>query len=92
MATNDQTEVFGRPEGTWVWCLHCERCYQVGEYRAVKPDRQMRNAGFTEDLQMCPYPDCDGDTVFDAFPWEGIRGLHPDYPEIPERGKVYPQY
>lgn len=74
------TKVFGVPVGTWVWCLHCERCYQVGEYREI------------DNLQMCPYPDCDGDTVFDAWRWSQVQSINKDYPEIPEREKVYPQF
>jgi hypothetical protein len=75
-----RTEMFGTPKGTWVWCLHCERCYQVGEYRVVKG------------LQMCPYPDCDGDAVMDPWKWKKIREGNPDYPEIPERDRIYPMY
>lgn len=41
-------------------------------------------------LQMCPYSDCDGDTVLDAWNWEDIRNRHPEYPEVPEYGCVYP--
>jgi hypothetical protein len=69
------------PIGTWLWCLHCERCYQAGEYRETY-----------EGLQMCPYDDCDGSTVLDGWRWSRIRREHPDYPKIPERSKVYPLY
>lgn len=41
-------------------------------------------------LQVCPYPDCDGDTVLDAFEWEWLRSYHPEYPAVPEWGTVYP--
>jgi hypothetical protein len=67
--------------GDWVWCLHCQRCYQVGEFREIRG------------LQMCPYDDCGGDTVVDAWSWlpreysEGVR--RPDWPEVPERGVFY---
>ena len=74
------TEIKGIPEGEWTWCLHCERCYKAGEYRLI------------DDLQMCPYPDCDGDTVLDSWEWEQIKSAHSDYPEIPERDTVYAQY
>lgn len=80
MTTPHITKTFGIPVGTWVWCLHCERCYQVGEYRAIN------------DLQMCPYPDCDGDTVLDAWKWSRIKRIHKAYPDMPKRGKVYPLY
>lgn len=66
--------------GDWVYCLHCARCYQVGELREVRG------------LQMCPYPDCDGDTVLDSYHWEDIQRITPDYPVVPEKGKVYPIY
>jgi hypothetical protein len=74
------TEIKGIRRGAWVWCLHCERVYRAGEYRE---DRG---------LQYCHYPDCDGDTVMDSWEWESIRQAHPEYPEIPERNKVYPLY
>lgn len=62
----------------FIWCLHCERTYVRGAYRKV------------HGLQMCPYPDCDGDTVFDAVPWGNIRGSRPEYPVIPIPGTRYP--
>jgi hypothetical protein len=74
----DAVEALGRKLGEWSWCLHCERVYQVGEFRREG------------DLQMCPYPECDGDTVMDNWRWPDIRENHPEYPEVPERGKVYP--
>ena len=64
----------------YLWCLHCERAYVRGEYRPV------------HDLQMCPYADCDGDTVIDAWDWESIREDNPSYPENPMEGVVYPMY
>jgi len=81
MSENIQSMAFGRKVGSWVWCLHCQRCYQVGEFRKDK-----------DGLESCPYTDCDGDTMFDSVPWEGIREMHPDYPEIPEKDKKYPLY
>jgi len=64
----------------YLWCLHCERTYKRGKFRKVG------------DLQMCPYEGCDGDTVLDAIDWENIRYHHPEYPQIPEEDKVYPEY
>lgn len=63
--------------GDWVYCLHCGCCYQVGEYLEA------------EGLQMCPYPGCGGDTILDSYHWEDIKKIHNDYPEIPERSKIY---
>jgi len=84
MCEADITKIKGIPEGEWVWCSHCERCYKAGEYRI---EVQMRN-----ELQMCPYPDCDGDTVMDAREWNQLCDIHPEYPKEPERDKLYPLY
>jgi len=62
----------------YLWCPHCERTYKRGQHRLVN--------GF----EMCPYPDCDGTTVIDAWDWEMFRAKHPDYPVKPERGFKYP--
>jgi hypothetical protein len=80
MKKSEITKIKGISEGTWVWCLHCERCYQAGEYREIRGQ------------EMCPYPDCDGDTVLDSWTWESIREIHPDYPEVPQREKMYTQF
>lgn len=78
---NIQTKAFGRKVGSWVWCLHCERCYKVGEFRKEK-----------DGLEYCPYPDCSGDTLMDSFPWKALKEKHPEYPDIPERDKEYSLY
>ena len=80
MNTSHYSQTFGKADGIWLWCLHCERCYKSGEYREI------------EGLQMCPYPDCSGDTVIDAWTWKHIMEIHSDYPKEPERGKTYPLY
>lgn len=67
-------------DSEYLWCLHCERAYKNGEYRQEG------------DLQMCPYDDCSGDTVIDAWDWETFAIQHHGYPEVPEIGKVYPLY
>jgi hypothetical protein len=41
---------------------------------------------------MCPYPECDGDTVLDAWPWDRVRVGHRSYPAKPRIGKRYPLY
>lgn len=71
------------PKGTTMWCMHCERTYPYGEYRTVIMDME-------EMLQMCPYEDCEGDAVMDAKEWDWVKEMHPDYPEVPEKGVVYP--
>jgi len=66
--------------GDWLWCLHCERVYQAGEYREQNT------------LQMCPYENCDGSTVLDSRKWESMLEIHPDYPITPIRETNYPLY
>lgn len=82
----DAVDLNGHVLGDWVWCLHCERCYQVGEYR------------LEGGLQLCPYPGCDGDTVLDARAWNGeyVMGFRQRedsfLPDIPVRDKKYAIY
>jgi len=80
MNKSHREETFGTPDGTWLWCLHCERAYKSGEYRELRG------------LQMCPYEGCDGSTVMDGWDWKDVRRANPAYPKEPERGKEYPLY
>ncbi|MGD1083655.1 MAG: hypothetical protein ABSA47_02765 [Verrucomicrobiota bacterium] len=65
----DMFKVYSEPDAQeWQWCLHCERCYPLGLVR------------IRDDLQMCPYEGCGGDTVLDACGWHrgplfGTQGL-----------------
>lgn len=71
---------------TWIWCFHCERCYQRKDARQVR-DRQV---GL---LELCAYPDCDGDALFDARLYDGVREhLQLNWPIIPERDHKYGLY
>ena len=80
----------GEYAGPYLWCLHCERAYPKEKYRTVV-QKGYREPDF--EMQMCPYEDCDGDAVIDAWDWLKIRVDREDeYPEIPEEGKVYPLY
>ena len=81
MKKSHVTEFFGMKSRTWVWCLHCERSYRVGEHREG-----------TNRLQMCHYSGCDGDAVLDVCRWEDIRERHSEYPEVPELNVVYSLY
>lgn len=36
----------------------------------------------------CPYDDCNG-YASDSYSWKRVRKFHPEYPEIPEKGKKY---
>lgn len=76
--------------GDWVWCLHCERAFQYGEYREEPADSILRRYGLDR-LQLCPYDDCDGSPL-DLRPWGEVRKTNLEYPVIPDREKVYPLY
>ena len=80
MTRLDREETFGPDKCAFMWCLHCERAYERHEFRLVG------------DLQMCPYPDCNGDTVIDAWPWDKVRAGNDSYPARPKIGKPYPLY
>jgi hypothetical protein len=80
VAKLDREKILGKDEGKYFWCLHCERTYERTEFRQVG------------NLQMCPYPDCNGDTVIDAWEWREIREANPVYPRVPKRGERYPMY
>jgi len=82
----DRERIFnGKEYSDYLYCIHCERAYKYGSFREIK-DLNFKSTV----LQLCPYDDCEGDTVLDAKDWKDIREHHPDYPEIPELGKVYP--
>ena len=107
MAVLDRENILvdGVCESGYLYCMYCERAYKEGEYR-LKPSQWsaedavvFREEGMSQDMiemslaavKMCPYPDCAGDE-WDGWPWETIRESHPEYPEIPEIGHVYPLY
>lgn len=80
--STDRDNIFGKlPQGTFMWCLHCERTYLHGNYRT------MMFGDFL--MQLCPYEDCGGDAVIDSIEWEDIREDHPEYPEYPTHGEMY---
>ena len=76
--------------GDWVWCLHCERAFQYGEYREVAVDSVVAPYR-DEPFQLCPYDSCDGSPL-DWWEWNRVREGHSDYPLVPTRGKQYPLY
>jgi len=81
MSESHRDKVFDEEKRSdYLWCLHCERTYQRGKWREQG------------DLQMCPYQDCGGDAVIDAWDWEAIRDNKPEHPVVPETGKSYPMY
>jgi hypothetical protein len=65
----------------YVWCLHCEEVSKLEDV-LNNPEGEFCRCGA-------------GGIGFDLFPWHETkwpRDKHPDYPEIPEIGKVYSLY
>jgi len=74
---------------TWVWCLHCERCFRF-------IDAKLDDEG----LLICSYaPDCDA-SALDFWAWSpedwagktGGQERPAHWPVQPERGVRYPLY
>ena len=68
-------------DDTWLWCLHCERAFQVKDLRKLGPD-----------YYSCKYEDCDGNMI-DFHEWNAEKEYyHQGWPDIPQLGKVYPAF
>lgn len=81
MEESHREKAFGEDaRSPYLWCLHCERTYERGKWRTKG------------ELQMCPYADCSGDAVIDAWDWATMRDSNPGYPEVPDFGTRYPAY
>jgi hypothetical protein len=79
----------GLQPDTWIWCLHCERCFRF-------IDAKLDDEG----LLICGYaPDCDG-SALDFWAWSSADWIEEKdgqprpsrWPEVPEPGRVYPLY
>ncbi|MHA1939736.1 MAG: response regulator transcription factor [Candidatus Thorarchaeota archaeon] len=94
MLATDREQAFGnKPKGKYMWCLHCERTYEYGQFRVIRQRPfTVDHIRYEPEYEMCPYEDCDGDAVMDAWDWRDVREEHPEYPEIPEVGKRYALY
>lgn len=60
----------------WIWCLHCERAFQLGDTRVVGS------------RIACSFGDCDGGPI-DFWRWESYRAYVQSAPEIPTEGRRY---
>jgi hypothetical protein len=72
----------------WSWCGRCQRTYLTGTYRRIWFAPNALNPR-PATLKLCPYEDCDGNTIRHGWQWSIIRLPHPDYPVIPERNVIY---
>ena len=63
--------------GAYTWCLHCERVWATAEW--------------VQNGWECPGEDCDGSPL-DAWRWERVLEVNPEYPENPNSGEVWGMY
>jgi hypothetical protein len=60
-----------------LWCARCKRTFPNGVYRQVG------------EFRRCPYAACEGHASVDAMPWERLKAVHPEYPDVPVAGTRY---
>jgi len=75
----------------WMWCLHCGRVYRFGDFKIAvdattkRKDKRMKKHLYfvqgNEGILFCPHEGCDGDYLFDRWPWRDRKA--------PDLGKVY---
>jgi hypothetical protein len=63
----------------WVWCKHCEQCYQL--------DWESNSDG-SNDSKSCPYNEC-YNQAGDTLEWKRVRRLHPEFPKLPTLATRY---
>jgi hypothetical protein len=81
---SDRDDILGKiPNGTFMYCMTCERVYRHGQQKQIMDEE-------LEVMEMCPYENCDGDTVIGGKEWTWVLSCRPDYPEVPVVGKEYP--
>lgn len=61
----------------WLWCLDCERAFQLGEAR--RTDRGV----------ACAYADCEGESL-DFWFWNAYRAFVGAGPGAPQAARRYP--
>lgn len=92
----------------WIWCLHCERCFEVHLSRQPEWDAQLDTGespfNFAADFEMQlgveqggqVYAECPYDgcdgSLLDFWWWEEYGRRHPEAPETPEADTEYPLY
>jgi hypothetical protein len=61
----------------WMWCLHCERAFQLGDAR------------IEAEGTYCSYAGCEG-APLDFWSWEAYRAVTDAAPEFPQAALRYP--
>ena len=78
MLTADFEQIYGkRPKGKYMWCSHCERTYEYGQFRVERwKPFTVDHIRYEPEFEMCPCEDCNGDAVLDAKDWEDIANIY----------------
>lgn len=74
----------------FVCCMLCGRALIYDEAIEVEQEPRVINHVLYDDLSprlYCPYEDCGEEIVI--IHWREVKGAHPEYPDVPERGVVY---
>lgn len=84
-------DTFVRGVDKYVLCIFCGKAALVDDYKEVEPKKVVINHVEYEigPVWECPTEGCRG-RFTDSLDWDDVMKQHPKYPEIPERGVVYP--
>lgn len=74
-------------EDAWVWCLHCERAFQIKDIKWVPAQGSLWSDRL--EIACCAYEGCDG-TLLDFQSYQGTR--QDWWPAVPVKGERYPLY
>ncbi|MBM3924734.1 MAG: hypothetical protein FJ320_01895 [SAR202 cluster bacterium] len=90
----------------WVWCLRCQRCFEVSLSREPREargrlestfvflsdfEKQFRKGTGSQAAVRCQYDKCDGD-MMSFWWWEDYLERHPEAPKTPTSNTVYQLY
>jgi DNA-binding CsgD family transcriptional regulator len=75
----------------YVLCIYCGKAVLIDDYKEPEPKKVIINHVEYEvdNKPKCPTNGCKGD-LGDTLDWDEVRRHHTEYPEVPERGVVYP--
>jgi DNA-binding CsgD family transcriptional regulator len=75
----------------YVLCILCGKAALIDDYEEAEPQKLIINHVEYEFVPppKCPTEGCRG-RFTDSLDWDDVRKRHPEYPEVPEHGVVYP--
>jgi hypothetical protein len=90
----------------WVWCLRCQRCFEVSISREPREargrlespfvfladfEKQLSRSANGQTAVRCRYADCAGD-MMGLWWWEDYLERHPEAPKAPSANVIYSLY